>query len=256
MQVAASSILSGIVKHYLVLQHNPASQQHCRLLPDGNTGFVFPRNSSGFAYGPVTIYQPVTTAGSAMLVAVLQPYGLYNLLGIPPAALTNQCISLTELFGSAASMLEEQVNEAADAAGSITRIEQFIRNRLQPQQHAAAVALAAVHFIKQQDAVNSIAPLLQYLHITERQLQRYFEATIGINPLRFANIIRLQKFLKLLRNNQGRETLTQLAAEAGYYDQAHLVREFKKFCGLTPTAYLQQTQPLALNFLRLQTTAQ
>jgi methylphosphotriester-DNA--protein-cysteine methyltransferase len=71
---------------------------------------------------------------------------------------------------------------------------------------------------------------------------------VGISPKRCCNIVRAHAFLKHLPEGS---RLTGYAYDSGYYDQAHLIREFKLITGLTPSQYLKKTDPLAVNFLRM-----
>jgi AraC-like DNA-binding protein len=234
-----------------VLQGTTPQLYPYRLLPDGNPGIVFHFNNSSFVYGPITGYRHLVAPGNFhAFTVVLQPYGLPALLGIPPAALRNQAISLYDAFGTEAVYLEEQVNLLRHYKDCITVVERFLLRRLQSLPAPVKLAATAVQFIYRQKGIAGVAALTAQLQVSERQLQRSFADSIGISPQQFANIVRLQSFLKLLQRNQGQQNFTQLAYDAGYYDQAHLIREFRKFAGITPSAYLFQTKQLALNFIQ------
>lgn len=98
------------------------------------------------------------------------------------------------------------------------------------------------------DGSISMKQLANTLNASERTLERKFRDTIGLSPKHFAGVIRLRYFLKAIHN---KNSLTSLAYECGYHDQAHLIREFKKTVGLSPLKYRSATLPLAVNFIRL-----
>lgn len=69
-----------------------------------------------------------------------------------------------------------------------------------------------------------------------RQLERYFKKQIGISPKQLGKVIRLQASLQMLAN-QKNETLTEIAYENHFFDQAHFIKDFKQFTGETPEQF-------------------
>jgi transcriptional regulator GlxA family with amidase domain len=70
-----------------------------------------------------------------------------------------------------------------------------------------------------------------------RQLERKFKKQIGISPKQLGKVIRLQSALKILLNRKT-ESLTNIAYESEYYDQAHFIKDFKEFTGTNPNKFL------------------
>jgi methylphosphotriester-DNA--protein-cysteine methyltransferase len=73
------------------------------------------------------------------------------------------------------------------------------------------------------------------LGVTARHLRRAFVERVGIGPKEFARGVRLQR---AIRGSARSRDWSMIARDAGYYDQAHLIGEFRDLVGLTPTAYL------------------
>jgi AraC-like DNA-binding protein len=73
--------------------------------------------------------------------------------------------------------------------------------------------------------------------ISTRQLQRRFRAAVGIAPKVFCRIQRFQQVVRAMDNPS--HDWTAIATGAGYYDQAHLIRDFRQFAGKTPSALLK-----------------
>ncbi|WP_322752369.1 helix-turn-helix domain-containing protein [Frankia sp. Cas3] len=71
---------------------------------------------------------------------------------------------------------------------------------------------------------------------TPRRLNRRFMSRIGLAPKRFS---RVRRFQRLLRAAGGRDDpdWARLAVDCGFYDQAHLINDFRDLSGLTPGAY-------------------
>lgn len=267
MQLLPSPYLSNIVKHFLILESDEDGIADHRLFPDGNPGMVFhygdpfcqyaagtmlpfthPRS---FIYGQVSKFQHIVSAGkTGMLIVVLQPDGLHALLGIPAYELMDAIVSLQNIWGRAAKELEAKVLNISDNLLRIQLIEDFLlkkRNKCNPHDTTVKNSL---HLIYQHHGQLQVNELTKHLQISERQLERTFRENIGITPKHFSNIIKLHYFLKTLQRKSSAENLTQLVYECGYYDQAHLIRAFKKNVGLTPRQYLFKTHLLAVNFIQ------
>lgn len=264
MQLRPSPQLLPIVRHYLLLETAQEGSFQHRLLPDGSTGIVFyygnntpmpyfsgNRVAQSFYYGPIRSFTDMCFTGHLrMLAVVLQPSGIHALTGIPATAFQNQVVGLTDLWGRDAAVLEEQVCQAGSPAQSIAFIETFLTGRLQNTRPLHPLVTAAVQQLKLQQGATGVQTLCRQLGIGERQLERLFGQYIGLSPKQFASLVKLQHTLKLLQNKAGTEQLTGITYAAGYYDQAHFIREFKKQAGMLPSQYLEQTQRLALNFIR------
>lgn len=74
-------------------------------------------------------------------------------------------------------------------------------------------------------------------NISTRTLQRLFKLSLGITPKEFIKIVRFRQVLKRLQDSSSRESLLRIAFETGYYDHAHLTREFKRYAGLNPVDF-------------------
>ena len=84
-------------------------------------------------------------------------------------------------------------------------------------------------------------------NINRRQLARKFSSAIGLSPKQLAKTIRIQTTLKVLLNEEVTK-LTDLAYENEYFDQAHFIKEFKEFTGLTPKEFFGDDLKMSLIF--------
>ena len=83
-------------------------------------------------------------------------------------------------------------------------------------------------------SVNAVA---DDLGVSERHLRRVFRETVGVSPKAFARLTRFHRALRAARED-GHASWASIAATAGYYDQAHLIAEFRAIAGVTPRALL------------------
>jgi AraC-like DNA-binding protein len=265
MQLPPSANLSGIVRHYLLLESEWDIRQNYRLFSDGNPGIVFHlgepliqyRGNYGmlprsFIYGQISQYNDVLSTGKfGILVVVLQPYGIYSLLGIGASEFNDCNISLTEIFGSEALDLEDQLLFARDHQSKIAIIEEFLLSKAQDKVDPDSLFKEALQVIYKCKGAITIEELLKKIPITERQLERKFKQYVGTAPKRYAEIIKFQHFLKRLQTHAQGEKISDIVYDSGYYDHSHLNGFFKKITGITPNQYKHNHQLLAVNFMQL-----
>jgi AraC-like DNA-binding protein len=82
-------------------------------------------------------------------------------------------------------------------------------------------------------------------------MERKFKEYVGIAPKKFADIVRLQNFLKALKRQSDDCPLTEIVYNFGYYDQAHLNNYFKRNTGVTPLHYKTNPNLLAINLMQV-----
>jgi AraC-like DNA-binding protein len=79
-----------------------------------------------------------------------------------------------------------------------------------------------------------ITELAKQLHISQSPLEKRFRQAVGASPKKFASVVRLKNAIK---EYSPQNSLTDLGYEAGFYDQAHFIKEFKSFTGETPEIF-------------------
>lgn len=269
MQVFPSIVLRPFIRHYLFLESKGSSGKLLRLFSDGNTGLVFNSGNgsmtnntdgllpaklpSSFVYGQITCYKDLyLTDEASMVIVVFQPGGINQLLGIPAVQLRDHVVTTRDLFGAPSLKLEEALSRQTPVTAKIDLLNTFFIEWLADKNVVKQVITASsVEFIVANRGNVSVGHLVKHVGYTERHVERSFNECIGISPRKFCNIVKLHFFLKLLNDKDSQQSLTSIAYEAGYADQSHLVKEFRKYTGLVPTDYLRKTQKLAVNFMQL-----
>jgi AraC-like DNA-binding protein len=157
-------------------------------------------------------------------------------LGVPASAVAARVVALEDLWGDAAArQLCARLAEARDTVGAARVLESAIAERLAntDERHARAhLALAAADRLTNAN-VRAVA---DDLGVSERHLRRAFHETIGMSPKAFTRLTRFHRALRAGR--EGQASWASIAALAGYYDQAHLIAEFRAIAGVTPRALL------------------
>ncbi|RYU96328.1 response regulator transcription factor [Emticicia agri] len=149
-----------------------------------------------------------------------------------------------ELFGESISLdnfvnkswlnaIEEKLSEASTHQERINSIEQFLMARLQPIQTDTLVQ-SAIQQIQLAKGNIRISELAKQLYTSKSPLEKRFRKIVGASPKKFASIVR---FNALLKSHSPEKSLTESGYEAGYFDQAHFIHDFKAFTGETPEGY-------------------
>lgn len=84
------------------------------------------------------------------------------------------------------------------------------------------------------------ANVAEQLGVTGRHLRRAFTENVGIGPKEFARTVRLQRAMTMAATSRD---WARIAADAGYYDQAHLIGDFRQLVGLTPAVFFKRARP-------------
>lgn len=152
-----------------------------------------------------------------------------------------------ELFGESVSLdnfilrsklavLEEQLQEAAADRDKLRVVELFLLSRLNPVP-VDPLVVNALSFLHQSKGAIKITELTKQLRISQSTLEKRFRQVVGTTPKKFASLIR---FKHALHSHQPEDLLTGLAYEAGFYDQAHFIKEWKVITGETPEVFFKK----------------
>jgi AraC-like DNA-binding protein len=129
--------------------------------------------------------------------------------------------------------LEDQLIEAKTDMQRIAAVEKFLISRM-TNTELDKLVLAALALIHKSKGNIRISELTEQLHIGQSPLEKRFRQAVGASPKKFASIVRLKN---VIQQYDSVNSLTELGYEAGFYDQAHFIKEFKTFTGCTPEKY-------------------
>ena len=265
MQIQPHPALAHLVRHYLVLEgRQPVAWAH-RLFADGNTGLVFnldhatlhttgnnPSQHSSWIYGQVDTYHDLFLTGKInWIVVVFQPYGAYYLWGVPATEWYDRFFPACEVLGPQMNDIPAALLKAAHVTERVRLLDAFLLQQLGKSLCPDPVVMQAVQQITAHEGALTVQSLLQTLSVNERTLERKFKLHTGITSKHFSGIVRLNASAKRMQRMRVGDRLTGIAYESGYFDQAHFIREFRKYTGITPWQYHREVRPLALNFLQL-----
>ncbi|QEC44293.1 helix-turn-helix transcriptional regulator [Pseudobacter ginsenosidimutans] len=265
MQLPPSPHIAHIVKHYLVLKAGGHGDSVHRLFADGNTGIVFNlaaaslKSSSDAAsmhscwlYGQLNSFRDLTLSGSIhWVIVVLQPYGAYHLWNVPATEWKDSFFPAQEVLGNAVENIGSRLQQAASVSDCIGLLNAWLFRISEKMKQPDPLMLQAIQQIRAGKGSLPVHVLLKQLQVNERMLERKFKLNTGVTPKQYSGIVRMNASARKLKQLQYKESLTAIAYENNYFDQAHFIKDFRKYTGITPWQYQHTVAPLALNFLRL-----
>jgi AraC-like DNA-binding protein len=185
------------------------------------------------------VHRKFIRRGQRTVTARLQLGAHEAVLGVPASALSGQIIALEDLWGDAAArILADKLSETKDTDEAAQVLQRAISERFahEPERRVGVrLALAAASRLLQSN-VNTVA---RDLGVSERHLRRVFIETVGVNPKVFAQLSRFRRALRAARSEH-QPNWASIAATTGYYDQAHLISEFRSISAATPRALLDE----------------
>jgi AraC-like DNA-binding protein len=198
-------------------------------------------SSNNFIAGIHDIPAHTETTGATRGVQVnLTPIGARMLLGMSMHELTNTFIPLDACPGDDWLNLGHRLAHAPSTESRFELLDAFFLQRF---ARASAVPEGIAWAWNQIDASHgavSISHLTDALGVSRKRIVSDFREYVGLPPKTLARLARFSRTLRLLERRTGAPHWTRVAAECGFYDQAHLIREVRAFTGDTPTQLLRR----------------
>lgn len=206
-------------------------------------GFVIPVGTGcGFAAGLSDAYAVSETDGSQRGIQVMfTPQGARRFFRLSMSELTNRVFLLPELLGpAAATRLIEGLQAANDWHTSFARLDAAIAARTASHEAVDLAGIRNAGWALRQIAGRhgdvSIAALAEEMGFSRKHLAVLFREHVGLSPGTVAGLLRFRHALDLIDATPAK--WTDIALAAGYYDQAHFNRDFRRLTGRTPGDYL------------------
>lgn len=210
--------------------------------PKGEDGR--PSFAAGLFPGPVLI----ESDGRAECVQVdFTPLGAYRFFGGAVPDLTARMVGLDDILGRDGENLRARVAEAVGWRRRFEIVENFVLRRA-VHEPSPAVAFALETLWRHAGAVR-IADIASDIGWSRKHLTRRFHNEIGVAPKTLAQMLRFHRACRLARS-EAVDGWAAIAADAGYADQAHLARDFRVFCGETPTGWAARLERVDPRLLR------
>ena len=186
--------------------------------------------------GPVTDYRvdAVTRKRhSSQFLVVFQPGAVRRLFGVSARELIDDAAPAEEILGPSSRWLYEQLCDAQDAQQMAAVIDAYLTTLVRDAASASAIERTALAQLNNRGGL-PVTDLIEKSGYGRTRFERGFVESVGVNPKLFARLVRFDYAIRLHVSNP-RLTWVTVAYEAGYYDQNHLIKEFKALTGQAPS---------------------
>ena len=252
--IQPSIILTPYVKHYWILKTVGNPTALVRTAPIGMMSLIFHRGSRilsvcenefhprAFLCGQENTFADLRYSGQVNMISVVfRPVGVKAFFSFPIDRIAGLRLTAGDMEDKDLLELERILTNTEEDKLCIFFIEQFLIKRLTGlSEYNMKRVDTAIRLINK--GQTDIAQLADAACLSKRQFNRIFSENIGVHPKEFSRIIRFQRALNMLEGNS-LTSLTALAYECGYFDQSHMIKDFKAFSGYTPGEYIAVCPP-------------
>jgi AraC-like DNA-binding protein len=191
-----------------------------------------------FIVAQMKSFMKIQANGKTGILAVrFTALGAYHFFGTPMKEVANGETGLKSLWKDWASEIEEKIHFAQNTQQRAEIMQEYLKLQLARNGYIDQAVDYCIRQIKLSKGQLSIEALANQAGVSNRQLVRRFDKCIGLTPKEFSRITKFIGSLDLL-NYQRQKSFTEIALDAGYYDQAHFIHDFREFSGMSPTEYL------------------
>ncbi len=182
---------------------------------------------------------------SGLIVVKFKACGITSFFDLSPADSFPGTRNLDKLVNPVElSAVERAIRMAGTNEERIAAIEQFLCNRM-TKANQDILIMKAAGMIRAANGNLKIGTLSKSLYVSESQFEKRFRKAMGLSAKKYASLVRIARVMSDdLRDNN----ITDKAYEAGYFDQAHFIRDFKAYTGYTPLRFFK-LQPQQRSFM-------
>ena len=171
-----------------------------------------------------------------------RPNGFNTIFGLPLHAITDHIIAAEDILDLTFKELYEQLCEAKDLAAMGILADAYLVATLKERKSVDlknGITWISNLIIKNPGLLN-VTQLAYSANMCVRNFERHFSDQVGMSPKLFCSVVRFNHALDLKLRSPGKDW-TSIAFECGYFDQMHLIKDFKRFSGNAPSVFVKQT---------------
>ena len=176
------------------------------------------------------------TGASHCLQFNLTPIGARRIFGIPMHALSERIVDFADVMGRDGERLETQIAEAADWETRFDLLDRFLVQRIGQSEPISGAVSHAWKRLRDSGGTIAVSALADEVGWSRKHLASRFSADVGLAPKTIARLFRFRPVVDRAADDRA-SCWSDAALDAGYFDQAHLIRDFRQFAGMTPVEF-------------------
>lgn len=257
-----STVLSPFVKQYWGLTNcmNPGEKHIQRIVPNGLMELTFyPCDKpqlinhhqealettvlSGHCKGP---YDLVVTGNLQLFSVSFKPLGASMFFNLPMNELFGCIAPARFILKESIDRLETRLSRTEDFTGKVCLVEEFLMKQLTQKENyfGQKRLLESIGLINRNKGSVEVDVLASSACWSRKQYERNFQEIVGTSPKQFMRTVRFQHALHY-KGQHPQTRLTELAYECGFFDQSHMINEFRDLSGVTPKQYFAECEPFS-----------
>ena len=187
--------------------------------------------------GVLKDYITISASSEEMVVVVFKPGAGYPLTHQSAANFTDKVIPASEIFGEPILNLHHHLGAVTTPEDKFMVIENWLVGQFKQDDFYTKIIRYAINEIENAPSSIDISKLADKSGYSHKQFIQLFKKYVGITPKQFHRITRFNEILSAVESQEKIEW-TFIAADCGYFDQAHFIKDFQSFSGLNPSQYL------------------
>lgn len=233
--------LSRTIKCFWRYKSDGSSDNPDAVIPDNCSDILIDLSRQGkistFFIGTMT--KPIVSSQKHIIGIRFNPGYAYLFFGIPMKEFTDITVELQDVWKDT-NLLEREIYSQNDIIMSIDCLQNVLLSRQDECLPIPAALSNAMLSISSNTEFNSVENLSSETGVSRQYLRRVFLEYVGINPVQYMRISRVRKTIKHIRKEKKPLNMSYIAQDFGYYDQSHMILDFRKFTGSTPYKYSSQ----------------
>jgi AraC-like DNA-binding protein len=177
-------------------------------------------------------------------IIFFQPTGVYRMLGLPLHEAIDGAVQLEDVLPVFRKFSFREAMHACrgNIQPTLQKLELFLQGLIRVDFRFPYIEHAVEWIMAQQGNV-TVKALASDVNASVRNFRRRFNEIVGITPKQFIRIARFQSVIQTLQQSVHaceKKSWSAIAGDTGYFDQMHLIKDFKAFCGEIPTDYARR----------------
>ncbi|WP_249019724.1 helix-turn-helix domain-containing protein [Conexibacter sp. S30A1] len=234
--------LADIVEQHWVVRWDRRGLPPLRheVLPDPSVNLTL-EPAGRLLYGPGSARSLHELSGKGIVIGTkFRPGGFSGFWPGPLSQLTGRVLTLPNAFGPGGEQLDADLAAAPDLDSILGAVNAFLRTRRPPSDRQQALAMDIINAMRTAPPGTHITDLAADFAMSSRTLQRLLACHVGVGPKEVMQRFRRQQAADRLVDPTA-PNLAQVAAELGYFDQAHMARDFRATLNRPPSALAANT---------------
>jgi AraC-like DNA-binding protein len=242
-RIAVSEPLRAVVQHFWSVRWDlrGAKPFAPETLPHPNVHLVFGAEGARIAGVHTGRFTTKLEDRGWVFGVKFRPGAFRPYLGRSVASLRDRSVPIDEVFGTEGAALAREMSDLSVDAGKAAAVEQFLNDRSTTSDPNVERVSNIVDEIAENRDIISVDQVVEQWRVGKRTLQQLFNSYVGVGPKWVINRYRLHEAVERLQECAD-ISFTELAIDLKYFDQAHFIRDFRKFVGCPPAAYTRRNR--------------